>query len=72
MSDLLSGLSSVEALKARIVKLSASDLGNNAKTIDLYQKELNQLLEMFGVSKDSVKLDSLKGKSLTEVQAILS
>ncbi len=72
MSDLLSGLSSVEALKARIVKLSASDLGNNAKTIDLYQKELNQLLEMFGVNKDSVKLDSLKGKSLAEVQAILS
>lgn len=72
MSGLLSGLSSVEALKARIVKLSASDLGNNTKTIDLYQKELNQLLEMFGVSKNSVKLDSLKGKSLAEVQAILS
>ena len=72
MTGLLSGLSSVEALKARIVKLSASDLGNNAKTIDLYQKELNQLLEMFGVSKDSVKLDSLKGKSLAEVQTILS
>lgn len=72
MSGLLSGLSSVEALKTRIVKLSASDLGNNTKTIDLYQKELNQLLEMFGVSKDSVKLDSLKGKSLAEVQAILS